>query len=75
MNIVKEFRTYLTDEKESFSAFCFSLQKDNVDHRTSVLNSILTLQRNYEGKAKMMDTISQKMQKIVHEARFEECSL
>ncbi|CAH1412283.1 unnamed protein product [Lactuca virosa] len=61
---VKTMEPYLQEEKESFSALHFALQKDNFDHHTSFLKSILALQRNYEGESKLMNTIAEKTHKI-----------
>ncbi|CAH1425776.1 unnamed protein product [Lactuca virosa] len=65
VNSIKEFYTHFTYENEAFLALRFALNKDNVDHHTSVSNSIMDLQINYKGGAKLMDTIVAKTQKIM----------
>lgn len=53
-NKLKGFREFLALEKESLSNLRFHLQKDNVDHHTSVSNSVLTLNNLLQGENKLM---------------------
>lgn len=61
---IKSLQTHFIVEKEAFSTILFRLQNDNADHHSSVSNSILDLQWNYEGESKLMDIIDAKTRNI-----------
>lgn len=55
--VIHSFRTSLQNEKEALFGLLFGLQMDNVDHHTSIANSILTSQAIQDHENKIMDAL------------------